>query len=53
MTKQQVTDDHEVASAALHLVLVDGELAARARFIDGLMQEQFRVHLEDLVAQGD
>lgn len=37
MTQQQVTDDHKVASASFHLVLVDGELAALTAILNRLV----------------
>jgi len=37
----------------MHLVLVDGELAARAAVLDRLVEEKVRLHLEDLVAERD
>jgi len=37
----------------MHLVLVDGELAALATVLDCLVEEQVRLHLEDLIAERD
>ena len=37
----------------MHLVLVDGELAALATVLDRLVEEQIRLHLKDLVAERD
>ena len=53
MSQQQVTDDHQIAGATMHLVLVDGELAALATVLDCLVEEQVRLHLEDLIAERD